>query len=113
VGIAGCGSANSSGGLISLGYGLSSYIPNSQTKSPITHTNRERARVKPGVVTKASEGLIVDYKLAESEELTKERQLALRDPQAALAERSSATWLTNSIYTAVATLRRRDSMKTT
>lgn len=88
------GAANSSSGLISLGNGFSALIPNGQTKSPITHTNWEGVGVEPDVVTNASEALIVAYKLAlkdakssvESEELSKERQLALQDPQAALAE---------------------------
>jgi C-terminal processing protease CtpA/Prc len=88
------GAANSSSGLISLGYGFSALIPNGQTRSPITHTNWEGTGVEPDVVTNASEALIVAYKLAlkdakgsvESEELTKERQLASQDPQAALAE---------------------------
>jgi len=69
-------------------------IPNGQTKSPITHTNWEGTGVEPDVATNASEALIVAYKLAlkdaksrvESAELTKERQLASQDPQAALAE---------------------------
>ena len=86
--------ANSSSGLISLGYGFSALIPNGQTRSPITHTNWEGTGVEPDVVTNASEALIVAYKLAlkdakgsvESEELTKERQLASQDPQASLAE---------------------------
>jgi hypothetical protein len=88
------GAANSSSGLISLGYDFAALIPNGQTRSPITHTNWEGTGVQPDVVTTASDALIVAYKLAlkeakrsvESEELTKERQLALEDPKAALAE---------------------------
>jgi Peptidase family S41/N-terminal domain of Peptidase_S41 in eukaryotic IRBP len=88
------GAANSSSGLISLGYGFAALIPNGQTRSPITHTSWEGTGVEPDVATNASEALIVAYKLAlkdatnsgELEELTKERQLALQDPQAALAE---------------------------
>jgi len=88
------GDANSSTGEIALGYGFAALIPNGQTRSPITHTNWERTGVEPDVVTNASDALTVVYKLAlkdakpsvESGELTKERQLAVQDPQAALAE---------------------------
>ncbi|MGD1024523.1 MAG: S41 family peptidase [Candidatus Sulfotelmatobacter sp.] len=88
------GDANSSTGEIALGYGFSALIPNGQTKSPITHTNWEGTGVEPDVAATASDVLVAAYKLAledmkpsvESEELTKERQLAVQDPQAALAE---------------------------
>jgi hypothetical protein len=88
------GDANSSTGEIALGYGFSAYIGNGQARSPITHTNWEGTGVEPDVATTASDALIAAYKLAlkdvkpslESEELTKERQLAVQDPQAALAE---------------------------
>jgi Peptidase family S41/N-terminal domain of Peptidase_S41 in eukaryotic IRBP len=88
------GDANSSTGETALGYGFAALIPNGQTRSPITHTNWEGTGVEPDVVTNASDALIAVYKLAlkdakpsvESEELTKERQLAVQDPQAALAE---------------------------
>jgi hypothetical protein len=88
------GDANSSTGEIALGYGFAALIPNGQTRSPITHTNWEGTGVEPDVVTNANDALIVVYKLAlkdakpsvESEELTKERLLAVQDPQAALAE---------------------------
>jgi C-terminal processing protease CtpA/Prc len=88
------GAANSSTGEIALGYGFSAYIGNGQARSPITHTNWEGTGVEPDVATIASDALVAAYKLAltdakpslQSEELTKERQLALQDPQAALAE---------------------------
>jgi hypothetical protein len=88
------GDANSSTGEIALGYGFDALIPDGQTRSPITHTNWEGRGVEPDVVTNASDALVVVYKLAlndakpsvESEELTKERQLAVQNPQAALAE---------------------------
>ena len=89
------GDANSStGGEIALGYGFSAMIPNGQTRSPITHGNWQGTGVEPDVATTASDALVAAYKLAltdakpslQSEELTKERQLALQDPQAALAE---------------------------
>jgi hypothetical protein len=88
------GDANSSKGEIALGYGFAALIPNGETRSPITHTNWEGTGVEPDVVTNASDALIVVYKLAlkdakpgiESEELTKERLLAIQDPQSALAE---------------------------
>ena len=88
------GDANSSTGEIALGYGFSALIPNGQTRSPITHTNWEGLGVEPDVVTSVGDALVAAYKLAltgaktnlDSDELTKERQLALHDPQAALAE---------------------------
>jgi hypothetical protein len=88
------GDANSSTGEIALGYGFAALIPNGQTRSPITHTNWEGTGVEPDVVTNTSDALNAAYRLAlkdakpsvESEELTKERQDAVQDPQAALAE---------------------------
>lgn len=88
------GAANSSTGEIALGYGFSAYIGNGQARSPITHTNWEGTGVEPDVATTAPDALVAAYKLAlknsksslESEGLTNERQLALQDPQAALAE---------------------------
>ena len=88
------GNANSSTGEIALGYGFAALIPNGQTRSPITHTNWEGTGVEPDFVTNAGDALIVVYKLAlkdakpsvQSEELTKERQLAVQDPEAAVAE---------------------------
>jgi hypothetical protein len=94
VGERSAGDANSSTGEIALGYGFSAYIGNGQTRSPITHSNWQGTGVEPDVATTVSDALVAAYKLAltdvkpstESEELTKERQLALQDPQAALAE---------------------------
>ena len=91
------GDANSSTGEIALGYGLSVLIPNGQTRSPITHTNWEGTGVEPDVATTTRDALVAAYKLAledtkpsmESEELTKERQLAIQNPQAALAQEIS------------------------
>jgi hypothetical protein len=88
------GDANSSTGEIALGYGFSAYIGNGQTRSPITHSNWQGTGVEPDVATTASDALVAAYKLAlqdtkpsvESEELTKERQLALQYPQTALGE---------------------------
>lgn len=88
------GDANGSSGEISLGYHFSVFIPNSQPRSPITHSNWQGTGVEPDVATAATDALVAAYKLAlknsksgvESEGLTKERQLALQDPQAALAE---------------------------
>jgi hypothetical protein len=88
------GNANSSTGEIALGYGFAALIPNGQTRSPITNTNWEGTGVEPDVLTNAGDALIVVYKLAlkgakpsvQSEELTKERPLALQDPEAAVAE---------------------------
>jgi hypothetical protein len=94
VGERAAGNANSSTGEIALGYGFAALIPNGQTRSPITHTNWEGSGVEPDVVTNAGDALMVVYKLAlkdakpsvQSEELTKERQLALQGPEAAMAE---------------------------
>jgi hypothetical protein len=88
------GDANGSSGEISLGYHFSVFIPNSQPRSPITHSNWQGTGVEPDVATAATDALVTAYRLAlknskssvESEGLTKERQLALQDPQAALAE---------------------------
>jgi hypothetical protein len=73
---------------------FSAYIGNGQTRSPITHSNWQGTGVEPDVATTASDALVAAYKLAlqdtkpsvESEELTKERQLALQYPQTALGE---------------------------
>jgi hypothetical protein len=88
------GGANSSTGEIALGYGFSAFIPNGQARSPLTHSNWQGTGVEPDVATTVSDALIIAYKLAlkdskpsvESEGLTKERQIALQDPQGALAE---------------------------
>jgi hypothetical protein len=88
------GDANGSSGEIALGYHFSAFIPNSQARSPITNSNWQGTGVEPDVATTATDALLAAYKLAlknskssvESEGLTKERQLALQDPQAALAE---------------------------
>jgi retinol-binding protein 3 len=88
------GDANGSSGEIALGYRFSAFIPDSQPRSPITHSTWQGTGVEPDVATTAPDALIAAYKLAlrtskpslESVGLTKERQLALQDPQAALAE---------------------------
>lgn len=88
------GDANGSSGEIALGYHFSAFIPNSQPRSPITHSNWQGTGVEPDVVTAPTDALLAAYRLAlknskssvESEGLTKDRQLALQDPQAALAE---------------------------
>jgi retinol-binding protein 3 len=88
------GDANGSSGEVALGYHFSVFIPDSQPRSPITHSNWQGTGVEPDVATTAPDALVTAYKLAlknskpglESEGLTKERQLALQDPQAALAE---------------------------
>lgn len=77
-----------------MGYGFSVFIPNGQPRSPITHSNWQGTGVEPDVATTATDALVAAYKLAlknskssvKSEGLTKERQLALQDPEAALAE---------------------------
>jgi hypothetical protein len=88
------GDANGSSGEIALGYHFSAFIPNSQPRSPVTHSNWQGTGVEPDVATTAPGALLAAYKLAlknskpsvESEELTKERKLALQDPDAALTE---------------------------
>jgi hypothetical protein len=88
------GDANGSSGEIALGHHFSAFIPDSQPRSPITHSNWQGTGVEPDVATTAPDALVAAYKLAlknskpslDSEGLTKERQLALQDPQAALAE---------------------------
>lgn len=88
------GAANSSSGLISLGYGFAALIPSGQTRSPITHGNWEGTGVAPDVAANQSEALLVACTLAlkeskfsvASEELSKERPIALQDPLAALSE---------------------------
>ena len=88
------GDANGSSGEIALGYHFSVFIPDSQPRSPITHSNWQGTGVEPDIPTTAPDALVTAYKLAlqkskpslESEALTKERQLALQDPQAALSE---------------------------
>lgn len=88
------GDANGSSGEIALGYHFSAFIPDSQPRSPITHSNWQGTGVEPDVATAPAEALVAAYKLAlksskpsmESEGLSKERQRALEDPQAALAE---------------------------
>jgi retinol-binding protein 3 len=92
VGERSAGDANSSTGEVDLGYGFSANIPNGQTKSPITHSNWEGTGVEPDEVITSNDALVGAYKLAlkgaaqESEDLTKERQHVLQNPQAALAE---------------------------
>ncbi|MGA9303960.1 MAG: S41 family peptidase [Candidatus Sulfotelmatobacter sp.] len=91
------GDANGSSGEIALGYHFTAFIPDSQPKSPITHGNWQGTGVEPDVATTAPDALVAAYKLAlknsksslESEGLTKERQLALQDLQAALVEEIS------------------------
>lgn len=88
------GDANGSSGEIALGYHFTAFIPDSQPRSPITHSNWEGTGVEPDVSTAPAEALVAAYKLAlkgskpsmESEGLSKERQRALEDPQGALAE---------------------------
>src|ERR1700689_155131 len=88
------GDANGSSGEIALGSHFSAFIPNSQPRSPITHSNWQGTGVEPAVATPAADALLAASLLAlksskssvESDALTKERQLALQDPQAALAE---------------------------
>ena len=88
------GDAYGSSGEIALGYHFTAFIPDSEPRSPITHGNWQGTGVQPDVDTAGPEALVAAYKLAlknsntglESEGLTKERELALQDPQAALAE---------------------------
>jgi len=88
------GDANGSSGEIALGYHFSVFVPNSQPRSPITHSNWQGTGVEPDFPTAPTDALMAAYQLAlknskssvESEALTKERQLAIQNPQAALTE---------------------------
>jgi peptidase S41-like protein len=87
------GDANSSKGVGDLGLGFSVFIPNGQTKSPITHGNWQGTGVQPDVSVNADQALLAAYtkvlneanpRVTASEELAQERLKAVRDPQAAL-----------------------------
>jgi hypothetical protein len=88
------GDANSSSGMIDLGYGFSTLIPNGQTRSPITNGNWEGTGVQPDVISSPAEALVTAYGRALSEakaavnsdELASERAAALKDPEAALLQ---------------------------
>lgn len=88
------GDANSSQGVIALGYEFTALIPNGQTRSPITHSNWQGTGVQPDSVTEPNEALMTAYKTAlqnakpalESAELEKERQAAIADLHAALMD---------------------------
>jgi hypothetical protein len=93
VGSRTAGDANSSKGVINLGFGFTALIPNGQTKSPITHGNWEGTGVQPDINVNAEEALLTTYtkvlretkpSITGSEDLAQERLKAARDPQAAL-----------------------------
>jgi hypothetical protein len=93
VGSTTAGDANSSTGVIHLGFGFTALIPNGQTKSPITHGNWEGTGVQPDINVNAEEALLTTYTTAlreakpgitGSEDLAQERLKAVRDPKAAL-----------------------------
>jgi retinol-binding protein 3 len=88
------GEATSATGEIDLGYHFSTFIPNGQLISPITHGNYNRIGVQPNVPTAPTDALVTAYTLAlkearwnvDSDELKKERASAIQDPKAALLE---------------------------
>jgi C-terminal processing protease CtpA/Prc len=93
------GDATSGEGVTDLGYGFTVFIPNGQTRNPITHSNWRLTGVQPDVPAQDAEVLSVAYRkalhesgpsLTDSEELKQERQNALKDPQAALNEETTA-----------------------
>jgi Peptidase family S41/N-terminal domain of Peptidase_S41 in eukaryotic IRBP len=92
IGAKSSGDANSSKGVIALGYGFAVFVPNGQTKSPITLANWEGEGVQPDVPVTA-DALLVAYErvlkeakasVTDSDELKDERQKAVKNPQAAL-----------------------------
>ena len=94
------GDANSSKGVVKLGYGFTVLIPNGQTKSPVTHTNWEGTGVQPDVAVNADDALLMAYRRAlneskpvvtDSEDLKGERLKAVQDPQAARNEGMSGS----------------------
>ncbi len=93
VGSKTAGDANSGKGVLDLGFGFTVFVPNGRTENPITHTNWEGTGVLPDVVVNADEALLTAYtralqeakpRITDSEELTRERAKAMRDPRAAL-----------------------------
>ena len=88
------GEATSATGELDLGYGFSTFIPNGQVMSPVTHRNYIRVGVQPDVPAASSETLVTAYTLAlkaaslssDSEELRSEKDKALKDPKAALLQ---------------------------
>jgi C-terminal processing protease CtpA/Prc len=61
VGAKTAGDANSSMGVVALGYGRTALIPNGQTRSPITHTNWEGSGLQPDVTVNPDDSLLADY----------------------------------------------------
>jgi Peptidase family S41/N-terminal domain of Peptidase_S41 in eukaryotic IRBP len=95
VGSKTAGDANSSRGVVDLGFGFTALVPNGQTKSPITHGNWEGTGVEPDLNVNADEALLTTYtkalqetkpRFTGSEDLAQERLKATRDPQAALKQ---------------------------
>jgi len=88
------GEATAGTGEISLGSGFSAFIPNGQMVSPITHTNYIRVGVQPDVEVDPTKALVTAYGRAlesgkltvDSNELTKEKAEAVKDPSDALLQ---------------------------
>ena len=88
------GDATSATGTIDLGHHFSAFIANGQVKSPITNRNYIGTGVQPDVPTAQAAALLTAYSLAlkgatssaGSDELTKERASAMKDPQDALLQ---------------------------
>lgn len=88
------GDATSGTGELDLGLGFSTFIPNGQMMSPVTHSNFIRVGVQPDVQTNSSDALVTAYTLAlqatdlssDSQELKSEKDAALKDPKTALLQ---------------------------
>jgi hypothetical protein len=88
------GEATSGTGEISLGFGFSTFIPNGQIMSPVTHGNYFQVGVQPDVAIDPENALVAAYGSAlkaakpnlDSDELKKEKAEALKDPKAALLQ---------------------------
>ena len=88
------GDATSATGTTDLGDHFSAFIANGQVRSPITNRNYIGTGVQPDVPTAQAAALLTAYSLAlkgatssvGSDELTKERVSAMKDPQDALLQ---------------------------
>jgi hypothetical protein len=98
VGGTSAGDANTSKGVITLGYGFAVLVPSGETKSQITHASWEGTGVQPDATITAEDALLVAYEralkeappsAADSAELKDERAKAAKNAGAALTEEVS------------------------
>jgi retinol-binding protein 3 len=87
------GAGNASSGMVELGDGFLAFIPDAESRSPVTHTSWEGVGVKVDAIALPSETLEVAYRRAlseakttDSQELRDERARALSDTKAALLQ---------------------------